>query len=394
MNLIGNLFEDTLKDSNFRTVPNFYGLFVSLYHLSYGVPNLTVGQHTITAKDYPKLRNCLDDINCIFEMDDVPKEYYEFLNSTEREQERQNRINDLKVMNETLEDEIEKRKNANKIKIIEKSYNYKFILDRLEQYGEKEVERLISIYFDRKTGSYMIDRYENKINRLGFSPDVYKNFFSIEENFLDEEYHPFNNLFLCVYMEWVSHVDVDRNDESLYAKSITGAIANLIYHKFVTDEKEKDFIELIKSVDDYFKSHIDYFIENNESYKNNPRRIEVEKEARLNSLMIFKDKYKQLGIEDKFDENKSIDEIRTIYNAELNAIIESQITSSKPDEDFKDENVIGTENDINIIKEFLDEGLSEITRKENEALTKAKAETDRKIKESEEEKTNNEESSN
>lgn len=82
MNLIGNLFEDTLKDSNFRSVPNFYGLFVSLYHLNYGVPNLKVGQHTITAKDYPKLRNCLDDINCIFEMDDVPKEYHEFLKST------------------------------------------------------------------------------------------------------------------------------------------------------------------------------------------------------------------------------------------------------------------------------------------------------------------------
>lgn len=82
MNLIGNLFEDTLKDSNFRTVPNFYGLFVALYHLNYGIPNLRVGQHTITVKDYPKLRNCLDDINCIFEMDDAPKEYYEFLKST------------------------------------------------------------------------------------------------------------------------------------------------------------------------------------------------------------------------------------------------------------------------------------------------------------------------
>lgn len=82
MNLIGNLFEDTLKDSNFRTVPNFYGLFVALYHLNYGIPNLRVGQHTITVKDYPKLRNCLDDINCIFEMDDVPKEYFEFLKST------------------------------------------------------------------------------------------------------------------------------------------------------------------------------------------------------------------------------------------------------------------------------------------------------------------------
>ena len=34
MNLIGNLFEGTLRDSNFRTVPNFYGVFVALYHMN------------------------------------------------------------------------------------------------------------------------------------------------------------------------------------------------------------------------------------------------------------------------------------------------------------------------------------------------------------------------
>ena len=82
MNLIGNLLGDTLKDSNFRTVPNFYGLFVSLYHLNYGIPNLKIEKRLITLKDYPKLKNCLEDIDCIFEMDDVPKEYYEFLKST------------------------------------------------------------------------------------------------------------------------------------------------------------------------------------------------------------------------------------------------------------------------------------------------------------------------
>ena len=40
INLIGNLFGDTLKESNFRTVPNFYGLFIALYHVNYGIPNL------------------------------------------------------------------------------------------------------------------------------------------------------------------------------------------------------------------------------------------------------------------------------------------------------------------------------------------------------------------
>ena len=82
IDLIGNLFENILKESNFRTVPNFYGLFVALYHLNYGIPNLSVGRKKIEPEDYPRIRNCLDDINCIFEMEVVPKEYFEFIRST------------------------------------------------------------------------------------------------------------------------------------------------------------------------------------------------------------------------------------------------------------------------------------------------------------------------
>ena len=83
MNLIGNLFEDTLQDSNFRTVPNFYGIFVALYHMNYGIPNFKIERHKIDIKNYPKVRNCLDEINCIIETeDDLPKEYYEFKKST------------------------------------------------------------------------------------------------------------------------------------------------------------------------------------------------------------------------------------------------------------------------------------------------------------------------
>lgn len=83
MNLIGNLFENTLQDSNFRTVPNFYGLFVALYHMNYGIPNLKIPRHKIDSKDYSKVTNSLDEINCIFEREDeLPKEYYEFIKST------------------------------------------------------------------------------------------------------------------------------------------------------------------------------------------------------------------------------------------------------------------------------------------------------------------------
>ena len=82
MDLIGNLFGPTLKTSNFRTVPNFYGLFVALYHMNFGIPNMTLPRKTIEDSDTHKVLNALEDINSIFEMDEIPKEYSDFIKST------------------------------------------------------------------------------------------------------------------------------------------------------------------------------------------------------------------------------------------------------------------------------------------------------------------------
>lgn len=82
MDLIGNLFGGFLKESNFRTVPNFYGLFISLYHMNFGIPNLNLPRKVIMDEDIPKIVNALDDINSILEMEEVPKEYSEFVKST------------------------------------------------------------------------------------------------------------------------------------------------------------------------------------------------------------------------------------------------------------------------------------------------------------------------
>lgn len=82
MDLIGNLFGDTLKTSNFRTTPNFYGLFVSLYHMNYGIPNLELPRKEINEKDTPRIMNTLDDINSILETEESSAEYFEFVKST------------------------------------------------------------------------------------------------------------------------------------------------------------------------------------------------------------------------------------------------------------------------------------------------------------------------
>lgn len=82
MDLIGNLFGDALRETSFKTSPNFYGLFVALYHMNYGIPGLEAPRKPVEKKDYAKIRNCLEDINSIIENEDVPKEYAEFVKST------------------------------------------------------------------------------------------------------------------------------------------------------------------------------------------------------------------------------------------------------------------------------------------------------------------------
>lgn len=84
MDMIGNLFGNTLSVSNFRTVPNFYGLFVALYHMNYSIKGLEAPRITIDEKAYSRVRNIIEDINNILEYDfeDIPKEYQSFIKST------------------------------------------------------------------------------------------------------------------------------------------------------------------------------------------------------------------------------------------------------------------------------------------------------------------------
>jgi hypothetical protein len=59
MDMIGNLFGDELKSTNFKRPPVFFGLFVSLYHLNYGIIGLDSPSRPLTPNDYSKVKNVL-----------------------------------------------------------------------------------------------------------------------------------------------------------------------------------------------------------------------------------------------------------------------------------------------------------------------------------------------
>lgn len=80
INAIGNIFGERLASSEFRSTPNFYGLFVALYHMQYGIPNFDVPRKTFTVEDYARISNCLDEIEHILEEKNM--DYSDFIAST------------------------------------------------------------------------------------------------------------------------------------------------------------------------------------------------------------------------------------------------------------------------------------------------------------------------
>ncbi|WCK54756.1 DUF262 domain-containing protein [Aneurinibacillus sp. Ricciae_BoGa-3] len=82
MDLIGDIFEGTLKETNYSRVPVFYGLFVALYHLNFGIEGLLASSVPIKPNDYAKVRSALSNIDDILTMNPVPEKYQDFYNST------------------------------------------------------------------------------------------------------------------------------------------------------------------------------------------------------------------------------------------------------------------------------------------------------------------------
>ena len=82
MDLIGDLFDESLKDTNYSRPPMFYGLFVTLYHMNYGVKDLAADRQPITPDAYSKVRNALSNMDEIVSLDPVPEKYQSFVNSS------------------------------------------------------------------------------------------------------------------------------------------------------------------------------------------------------------------------------------------------------------------------------------------------------------------------
>ena len=254
---------------------------------------------------------------------DILNEYFEYLSSPEIIEARRNRLNKMKELAANETDEVKKKAMLRMIDSMEQADTFEFIFKRLYNDAIKESESVIKAFFDEKRGSYVIDRYKKKITKFGFDEKLYKYFFNLEENFLDEKYHVFNNLFLFYYMRFVAYADPYNKTDKLYVQSFTSALANMIYHKFNSTMEEQKFIHIIEKFEDFFVDKHDYFMINNTTRPGHPVReqatakYEADQKARLIAKM------NELGITD-YDTSMTAKELHEFFNNKMDEMLEEQ----------------------------------------------------------------------
>ena len=226
------------------------------------------------------------------QMNSVVKEYHNYMCSPEYEEKRKKNIETLEKRIQELKengksyDHHEVAQMSKKIETMKNIINGSFILNRLKVNGKSEVSSIVKSYFDNKKSSYIIDRFKDKIIKVGFNKDTYRFFFNIEEKYLPEEYHVYNNLFLFIVMRFIAYININSEDDRSYVRSIVSSISKLIYEKY-TEEYKEQFINTIKECLDYFEDYRDKFDKDNILHPNHPKRIEREKAKETEERNIF-----------------------------------------------------------------------------------------------------------
>lgn len=213
-------------------------------------------------------------------MESMEEDYFGYVNTPEYKEKNRQRRQEMREQAENEEDAGKKASIIRDLDYMENAETLQFIMERVEQNGQKEVDNIASTFFDHTRSTHIMKKFAVRMPRFGYNKDIYKFFFNLEENFLPEEYHVFNNLFLFHVMRLISYMDANIKRDHLYVSSILVKIYNLIYHKFATQEQENEFVDMIKKFDDLFRDKwFEKFQNDNVTQPKHPDRIAMEEKA-------------------------------------------------------------------------------------------------------------------
>jgi hypothetical protein len=251
------------------------------------------------------------------ELKQATDNWFEYVNSAEYKSKKLQRLQELEERVESEKNPTEKRKIQKMIKTMRDAETLDFLFERLEKSPQKESANIKDIYLnDNKRSQMIINKFKSRLPKYGYNPVMYKMFFNIEEKFLPEEYHDFNNLFLFCVMRYISFSDPYDKYDSMLVSSLLMKLYNLLYHKFETNDNEEEFVNIVKRMLDYFKPYEEEFKEKNITSPKHPRRIARQAEQEAKERCVLINRLIDLGVDP--DTDMSTQELRDKLEAALN----------------------------------------------------------------------------
>lgn len=266
---------------------------------------------------------------------EIINEYVSYGSSSKERELRKERIQKYKDSLDIIEDPVGKGRALKMIQTMQESIDFSFMTKRLDTLGDKEVQGIMNGFFDISKGSYTVKKFISKIEKFGFNKELYKYFYNLEEKFLDEKYWVYDNLFLFVYMRKVANSDPYDKNDAMLIRSITAAMSNLIYHRFATNQEERDFISIVEKVLDHFEPYRDKFEKENTVHPNHPDRIAKEKEINKEAIADLKVKMERIGMDiDSIDDSikDDINELTKVYKDYAKKLIDRQLKEAEESE--------------------------------------------------------------
>ena len=219
----------------------------------------------------------------------VTHEYYKALNSPENRDKKLAKLAEMQEQAEKESDPAEKRKVMDQIVAMTSAESLAFLTADIDattpprkgvKVGQAAIDNLAEVYLDNRRSAMVLNKFKARMPRFGYNKNIYTRFFNIEENFLPEEYHKFNNLFLFHVMRTISFMDTYSKVDTLYASTILHRVYNLVYHQYATPEMEAEFVDYIrKFLDQFVEKWSDRFEECNISAPNHAVNKKMREEA-------------------------------------------------------------------------------------------------------------------
>lgn len=240
----------------------------------------------------------------------------------ESEALRAQKIAEMKERVAGMENSIEKRNSEKMLDAMESLDDYSFLTERYA--GGKEASVVKEAFFNVQKINLIMNKWTAKIPKFGYEPKTFTYFLRLEEKFLPEEYHGFNNLTIFIVMRYVGYCDPYSKTDVLKVKGIIAGLTKLVYHKFAVDGEEEAFVEMLKGLLDNFKEYAEYFTEHNQAAPNHPMRIKTdEAEEAVNKAKVLS--FLKLHRIEGYDESQTAEELNKYLQEKIEEMIDAQV---------------------------------------------------------------------